>query len=137
MAQLSHAMGYFDGALGAMNARNNVTAFTASDFGRTFTSNGDGTDHGWGAHHLVMGGAVKGGDLYGNFPVLGTKNANNNNFDNSPNQVQNGALLPETSVDQLGATLGAWFGLSPTQLLDVFPNLSAFDAAKRNMGFMV
>ncbi len=136
MAQLAHALAYFDTTLGAMGARNNVTTFTASDFGRTFTSNGDGTDHGWGSHHFVMGGAVKGGDLYGNFPVLGVKNANNNNFDASPNQVQNGAMLPETSVDQLGATLGRWFGLNDTQLLDVFPHLGQFDVAKRNLGFM-
>ncbi len=137
MAQLAHALAYFDATLGNMGARNNVTTFTASDFGRTFTSNGDGTDHGWGSHHLVMGGAVKGGDLYGNFPVLGAKNANNNSFDSSPNQLQNGALLPETSVDQLGATMGRWFGLSDTQLLDVFPNLGQFDVSKRNLGFMV
>ncbi len=134
MAQLSHALGYFDTTLGAMGARNNVTAFTASDFGRTFTSNGDGTDHGWGAHHLVMGGAVKGGDLYGNFPVLAVKNANNNGFDGSPNQLNNGALLPETSVDQLGATLGKWFGLNDAQLLDVFPNLNQF--SQRDLGFL-
>jgi uncharacterized protein (DUF1501 family) len=134
MAKLAQALRYFDTTLGAMNARGAVTTFTGSDFGRTFTSNGDGTDHGWGAHHFVMGGAVKGGDLYGNFPVLGLKNANNNNFDGSPNQVGNGALLPENSVDQLGATLGKWFGLSDTQLLDVFPNLKNFTT--RDLGFM-
>jgi len=136
MAKLSHALRYFDTALGAMNARHSVTTFTGSDFGRTFTSNGDGSDHGWGAHHFVMGGAVKGGDLYGNFPVLGAKNVNNNNFDNSPNQLGNGSLLPENSVDQLGATLGRWFGLSDVQLLDVFPNLKNFDLSKRDLGFM-
>jgi uncharacterized protein (DUF1501 family) len=78
-----------------LNARSQVTTFTASDFGRTFTSNGDGTDHGWGSHHFVMGGAVKGGDLYGAFPVLGTKNANSGNLDSSPDQIGNGALLPK------------------------------------------
>ncbi len=136
MARLAHALRYFDTTLGAMGARGNVTTFTASDFGRTFTSNGDGTDHGWGAHHFVMGGAVRGGDLYGNFPVLGAKNANNNNFDSSPNQIGNGALLPQTSVDQLGATLGRWFGgLSDSQLLDVFPNLANF--SQRDLGFMM
>jgi uncharacterized protein (DUF1501 family) len=134
MAKLAHAMSYFDVTLGAMGARGNVTTFTASDFGRTFTSNGDGTDHGWGAHHFVMGGAVRGGDLYGNFPVLGAKNASNNNFDSSPDQIGNGALLPQTSVDQLGATLGRWFGLSDGQLLDVLPNLANF--SQRNLGFM-
>ncbi len=136
MARLSQALAYFDGALGALNARNNVTTFTASDFGRTFTSNGDGTDHGWGSHHFVMGGAVKGGDLYGRFPTVGLKNSNNNNFDSSPDQLGNGALLPEVSVDQLGATLGRWFGVSDTTLADIFPNLSNFDAARRNLGFL-
>ncbi len=136
MAKLSHALRYFDSTLGAIGAQSKVTTFTASDFGRTFTSNGDGTDHGWGSHHFVMGGAVRGGDLYGNFPVLGAKNANNNNFDSSPDQLGNGSLLPTTSVDQLGATLGRWFGLSDSQLLGLFPNLANFDPAKRNLGFM-
>ncbi|MBX3634935.1 MAG: DUF1501 domain-containing protein [Rubrivivax sp.] len=136
MARLAHALRYFDTALGALNARPLVTTFTASDFGRTFTSNGDGTDHGWGGHHFVMGGAVRGGDLYGAFPTLGVKNANNNNFDSSPDQLGNGALLPTTSVDQLGATLGAWFGLGGGQLLDIFPNLANFDTGVRNLGFM-
>jgi uncharacterized protein (DUF1501 family) len=134
MARLSHALRYFDDTLGAMGARDRVTTFTASDFGRTFTSNGDGTDHGWGAHHFVMGGAVRGGDLYGSFPVYGAKNTNNNNFDSSPDQLGNGSLLPTTSVDQLGATLGKWFGLSDMQLLDVFPNLANF--SNRDLGFM-
>jgi len=134
MARLAHALRYFDDTLGALGLRNQVTTFTASDFGRTFTSNGDGTDHGWGAHHFVAGGAVRGGDLYGTFPVYGTKNANNNNFDSSPDQLGNGALLPTTSVDQLGATLGKWFGLSDSQLLDVFPNLANFGS--RDLGFM-
>jgi uncharacterized protein (DUF1501 family) len=136
MARLAQGLRYFDTSLGAMGARSNVTTFTASDFGRSFTSNGDGTDHGWGSHHFVMGGAVKGGDLYGRFPTLATKNANNSNFDASPDQLGNGALLPETSVDQLGATLGAWFGLSATQIADIFPHLANFDASRRNLGFM-
>jgi uncharacterized protein (DUF1501 family) len=136
MARLAHALVYFDVTLGQLGAANLVTTFTASDFGRTFTSNGDGTDHGWGAHHFVMGGAVRGGDLYGAFPVLATKNAANNNFDGSPDQLGNGSLLPTTSVDQLGATLASWFGLSTTQIGEVFPNLANFDAARRNLGFM-
>ncbi len=136
-AQMAHAMRYLDTALGALNARNNVTTFTASDFGRTFTSNGDGTDHGWGSHHFVMGGAVKGGDLYGTFPVLARKNANNTNFDASPDQLTNGAMLPTTSVDQLGATLATWFGLNAGQVATVFPNLTNFDVTKRNLGFML
>jgi uncharacterized protein (DUF1501 family) len=135
MARLAHAMRYFDTTLVGMGAASKVTTFTASDFGRTFTSNGDGTDHGWGAHHFVMGGAVKGGDLYGTFPVYGAKNANNNNFDSSADQLGNGSLLPTTAVDQLGATLAKWFGLSDSQCLDVFPNLQNFST--RNLGFMV
>jgi uncharacterized protein (DUF1501 family) len=136
MARLAHAMRYFDTTLSAMGAQSKVTTFTASDFGRTFTSNGDGTDHGWGGHHFVMGGAVKGGDIYGNVPVLGAKNANNNDFDSSPNQIGNGSLLPDTSVDQFGATLARWFGVSDTDALTVFPNLANFDASVRNLGFM-
>ncbi len=136
-ARIAQALRYFDTALGAIGAQGSVTTFTASDFGRTFTSNGDGTDHGWGSHHFVMGGAVKGGDLYGSFPVLAAKNTNNNNFDGSPDQLGNGAMLPTTSVDQLGATLGGWFGLSASQQLDIFPNLANFDVARRNLGFML
>ena len=136
MAKLGHALQYFNNVLTALGVANQVTTFTASDFGRTFTSNGDGTDHGWGSHHMVMGGAVRGRDLYGTFPVLGTKNANNNEFDNSPDQIGNGALLPATSVDQYAATLGRWFGLSDSQLLDLFPNLANWNVASRNLGFM-
>ncbi len=135
MARVAHAMRYFDTALGAINARSNVTTFTASDFGRTFTSNGDGTDHGWGAHQFVMGGAVRGGDLYGTFPTLVARDSRTGDF-NSPDQVRNGALLPTTAVDQLGATLGRWFGLSDSQALEVFPNLANFNAGARNLGFM-
>lgn len=137
MARMAHALSYFDTTLGAIGARSSVTTFTASDFGRTFTSNGDGTDHGWGAHHFVMGGAVRGGDLYGRFPVLGPKNANNNDFNSSPDQLGNGSLLPTSSVDQLGGTLGRWFGLSDTQVLEIFPRLINHDASVRNLGFMV
>jgi uncharacterized protein (DUF1501 family) len=134
MAQLAHAMRYFDTALGNISARNQVTTFTASDFGRSFTSNGDGTDHGWGSHHFVMGGAVRGGNLYGTFPAPYATNAN---FRSHPDQLgSNGALLPTTSVDQLGATLARWFGLSDAQSLEVFPNLGNFNAGVRNLGFL-
>jgi uncharacterized protein (DUF1501 family) len=134
--QIDHALKYFDDTLGVLGMRDSVTLFTASDFGRTFTSNGDGTDHGWGSHHLMMGGAVKGGDVYGKIPRRGAKNANNNLFDSSPDQLANGVLLPTTSVDQFAATLGKWFGLSDAQLLDILPNLSNFSASNRNVGFM-
>ncbi len=135
MARVAHALSYFDTTLGAIGARNAVTTFTASDFGRTFTSNGDGTDHGWGSHQFVMGGAVRGGDLYGTFPTLVAKSSGSSEFD-SPDQVRNGALLPSTSVEQLGATLGRWFGMSDSQALQVFPNLTNFATGVRNLGFM-
>jgi uncharacterized protein (DUF1501 family) len=135
MARVAHAMRYFDTALGAIGARSNVTTFTASDFGRTFTSNGDGTDHGWGAHQFVMGGAVRGGDLYGVFPTLVAKSSGSSEFA-SPDQLRNGAMLPTTAVDQLGATLGRWFGLTDSQVLGVFPNLANFSSGARNLGIM-
>jgi len=102
-----------------------VTAFTASDFGRTLNSNGEGSDHGWGAHHFIVGGAVKGGDLYGIWPDTVLR---------GPNDVGRGNLLPTTSVNQYAATLATWFGITATQLPDVLPNASNFPQA--NLGFM-
>jgi uncharacterized protein (DUF1501 family) len=128
MARIAHALAYFDGALSSLQGadmRKQVTLFTASDFGRTFTSNGDGTDHGWGSHHFVMGGAVKGRDIYGTMPVTGLGHTLD---------VGSGSLLPTTSVDQYGATLASWFGLSASQISDVFPNINNF--SNRNLGFM-
>ena len=127
LARISHAIGYLDTALanvGGVDLRNNVTMFTASDFGRTITSNGDGTDHGWGSHHFVTGGAVKGGEIYGRFPIFGL----NDNMDSA-----NNAYLPVTSVDTIGATLGKWFGASDTNLNTVFPNLKNFP---RDLSFL-
>jgi uncharacterized protein (DUF1501 family) len=132
-ARLAQGMRYFADTLAAMGVQNQVTTFTASDFGRSFTSNGDGTDHGWGAHHFVMGGAVKGGDLYGNFPVLAARSATGF-FDASPDQVGNGALIPSTSVDQYGATFARWFGVSDSDALAIFPHLRNFSI--RDLGFM-
>ena len=137
LARVSHALNYFDQTLrtlpnGDLSA--SVTTFTASDFGRTINSNGDGTDHGWGAHHFVVGGAVKGKDIYGNFPEIGVSNSKTG-YDN-PNEVER-MLLPEISVDQYAATMARWFGLGDTDLLNVFPNLANFDATKRDLGFML
>ncbi|MES2992923.1 MAG: DUF1501 domain-containing protein [Pseudomonadota bacterium] len=126
LARISHALGYFDGALAGLaggDMRNNVTLFTASDFGRTLTSNGDGTDHGWGGHHFVSGGAVNGGEIFGRFPQFGL----------ALNDSANNAYLPVTSVDTIGSTLGKWFGASDAQLDTVFPNLRNFP---RDLGFL-
>jgi uncharacterized protein (DUF1501 family) len=132
LAKLAQALSYFDGALsniGGLDYRNCVTAFTASDFNRTINTNGDGTDHGWGGHHLVMGGAVKGGDIYGQFPTIGQDLAGFVNPDGI-----GAALIPTTSVDQYAATLGAWFGVSASDLATIFPNLGNF--SRGNLGFV-
>jgi uncharacterized protein (DUF1501 family) len=137
LAQLNHGMAYFQNVLNQLLVANQVTTFTASDFGRSFTSNGDGTDHGWGSHHFVMGGAVKGGDIYGAFPKIGAKNTANNAFDGSngsDDQLYNGVLLPKQSVAQLGATLGNWLKPGSSQLDAIFPTLKNFNTS--NLGFM-
>lgn len=127
MTRLGQALEYFDRLLAgpSVNALNEVTLFTASDFGRTLTSNGDGTDHGWGAHHFVTGGAVRGKDVYGRFPVIGV---------NTDDDVGQGRLLPAVSVDQYAATLARWFGLTASQVDEVFPNLRNFPMV--DLGFM-
>ena len=104
-----------------------VTAFTASDFGRTLSGNNDGSDHGWGSMHFVLGGAVKGKSFYGTPPVVAN---------NGPDDVGQGRLLPTTSVDQLAATLGGWFGVSDTDLLTVLPNLKNWNVGQRKLGFV-
>lgn len=132
LAKVAHAMSYFDEALGnigGIDRRSQVTTFTASDFSRTITTNGDGTDHAWGGHHLVMGGAVRGGDMYGQFPTIGADVSGFNNPDNI-----GGSAIPTTSVDQYGATLGRWFGASETELDMIFPRLAGF--SRRNLGFV-
>jgi uncharacterized protein (DUF1501 family) len=117
LTQVAGAMQSFDAALTELNLQNQVTTFTASDFGRTLTSNGDGSDHGWGSHHVVMGGAVRGRRLFGTPPVLGN---------NGPDDVGQGRLLPSTGVDQLGATLATWFGVSGTDLTTVLPQIANY-----------
>jgi uncharacterized protein (DUF1501 family) len=132
LGKVAHAMAYFDGVLanlGGMDRRNMVTTFTASDFSRTFATNGDGTDHAWGGSQLVMGGAVRGGDMYGQYPTVGLDVSGFNN----PNLVGS-AFIPTTSVDQYAATMGAWFGVSQSGLDTIFPRLSRF--ATPNLGFV-
>jgi uncharacterized protein (DUF1501 family) len=131
MARLAHAMAYFDSALSNINGvdmRPQVTTFTASDFSRTFTTNGDGTDHAWGSHQFVMGGDVIGGSVYGQYPTLGIDVTGG--FQN-PNMSGN-VLIPQMSVDQYAGTIGRWFGLTDGQLDPILPNLRNFT---RNVGF--
>ena len=126
LTQLGSAFQYFDGLMVNMGLGNNVTAFTISDFGRTLTSNSDGTDHGWGSHHFVVGGAVQGHDIYGQYPVIGVDQAND---------VGAGRLIPTTSVDQYAGTLARWFGLSDGQIKQVFPNFANFGTSAY-LGFL-
>ena len=125
LAQVSQAMNAFYSATTELGVANQVTTFTASDFGRTFTSNGDGSDHGWGGHQMVMGGAVKGGDIYGKMPSPVVNGADDTGY---------GRWIPTTSVDEYGATLASWFGVSSTNLSTAFPNIGRF--AKPNLGFL-
>ena len=132
LAKVAHALSYFDGVLGnigGQDMRANVTTFTGSDFSRTFTTNGDGTDHAWGGHHFVMGGAVNGGDIYGQYPTLGVDLGTFKNPD-----MAGTAMVPTTSVDQYGATLGRWLGVSDTDMDTIFPNLRNY--SQRYLNFV-
>ncbi len=115
---MNQSLNAFYQATAEMGVANNVTTFTLSDFGRTYSPNSDGTDHAWGSHHLIMGGAVKGGDFYGTFPTLAV-----NGPDDGAGQ---GRWVPTTSVDQYAATLASWFGVAAADLPSIFPNLANF-----------
>ena len=125
LAELSQGLLAFQRAMEQLNLSNNVTTFTASDFGRTLPCNGDGTDHGWGSHHLIMGGAVNGRRTYGKFPTLAV---------NGPDDTDTGRWIPTTAIDQYFATLAAWFGVDSGNIATVFPNLGRFSTP--NLGFV-
>jgi uncharacterized protein (DUF1501 family) len=127
LAQVSSAMSAFYQATQELGIANEVTTFTMSDFSRTFQPNSNsGSDHGWGSHHIVLGGAVKGARLYGTYPTLALGGPDD--FD------MNGRWIPSTSTVQYAATLASWFGVSAAQLNLIFPSLGAFSAA--NLGFV-
>jgi uncharacterized protein (DUF1501 family) len=134
--RLSLAVTAFQQSMVNLGVSEQVTAFTASDFGRTLTSNGDGSDHGWGSHHFVVGGAVKGKAFYGKAPPLSVTNSTTDANDQW--HVGNGRLLPSTSVNQYAATLARWFGVTEGELPDVLPHLSNFGGTDypTDLGFM-
>jgi len=125
LAELDGALTAFQAAMTELNVADTVTAFTASDFGRTLVSNGTGSDHGWGSHHFVLGGAVRGGRFYGQLPTLAV---------GGPNDAGDGRWIPTTSVDEYSATLARWFGVANSDLPLVLPNLGRF--AMPDLGFM-
>jgi uncharacterized protein (DUF1501 family) len=123
---ISEAISAFHAATVELGIDDGVTTFTQSDFARTLTSNGDGTDHAWGGNQLLVGGAVAGRQLYGNFPVLEIGGSED---------VGGGRMIPSTSADQYAATLAKWFGIPDVDLGIVAPNLLNF--AQRDLGFMI
>jgi len=114
---LSKAMASFQEALAELNVADCVTTFTVSDFARTLTSNGNGTDHAWGGNVLVMGNKVNGKDIYGSYPTL--------NLD-SDLDVGTGVLIPQISTDEYFAELALWYGVAKTDLVTLFPNIGNF-----------
>ncbi len=125
LADLSQGLSAFSAATAELGVEDSVTTFTSSDFGRTLPTNGGGSDHGWGSHHLVMGGAVRGGNIYGTFPTLAV---------NGPDDTGEGRWIPTTSVDEYAATMATWFGVSASDLPTVLPNIGRFGSP--NLGFM-
>ncbi|HOZ63962.1 MAG TPA: DUF1501 domain-containing protein [Burkholderiaceae bacterium] len=123
MDRVSAGMTAFHNEMVAQGMADKVTAFTASDFGRTLASNGDGTDHGWGSHHIVVGGAVKGAAFYGTPPPVsvGSTTAPVDQW-----QLGQGRLLPTTSVDQYAATMAKWFGVADAEMAGVLPKIGNF-----------
>jgi len=126
-SQLSSAIKAFHDATMELNIEQNVTTFTMSDFSRTYQPATDGgSDHAWGGIQMMVGGAVKGGDIYGTLPVFTLA---------GPSDVgNNGRWIPTTALDQYGATLASWFGVPSADLAGVFPNLGNF--ATKNLGFV-
>lgn len=125
LADLARSLAAFYAATQELAVSESVTTFTASDFGRTLSSNGDGSDHGWGGHHFVLGGSVRGGSFYGRMPDL---------TGGGPDDAGWGQVIPSTSVDQYAATLARWFGVPAGGILEIVPNVANFPTT--DLGFL-
>jgi uncharacterized protein (DUF1501 family) len=126
LGNVSASLEAFHAATVELGVAERVTAFTQSDFGRTLTSNGDGSDHAWGGVQLVVGGAVKGRTLYGRYPELTI---------NGADDVGGGRMIPAVSSDQYAATLAKWFGVPDADLAKIAPSIGNF--AERDLGFLI
>ena len=126
LRQLDNGLADFNQAVADLGMANSVTAFTASDFSRTYAGNSAGTDHAWGNHHFVTGGAVKGGQIYGTMPDLTLSGPNDTG--------SRGSWIPSISTDEYSATLAKWFGISPANMAMVLPNIGRF--SRPDLGFM-
>ena len=138
LTQVSQALKAFYDETVAQGRASDVTTFTLSDFGRTFLPAGSGagavgSDHAWGNHAFILGGAVRGGDFYGTYPTLGLGNGSPDDTDSG--STPRGRWIPTTSIEQYGATLASWFGLTSSQISTVFPFVSRF--ATSNLGFLI
>ncbi|WP_375393146.1 DUF1501 domain-containing protein [uncultured Sphingomonas sp.] len=127
MQKVGDALKAFYDTTASLGVADKVTAFTASDFGRTLQSNDDGSDHGWGSMHFAVGGAIKGQRIYGTPPAIGN---------NTADDVGQGRLLPTISVDQYASTLASWFGVSTGQMTTVLPNMGNYNPSTWNLGFV-
>jgi uncharacterized protein (DUF1501 family) len=141
LRQVSDAMQAFYSATQDLAIANQVTTFTESEFGRTLQPSGSGCDHGWGNHHLVLGGAVHGGDIYGRYPQMALGGPDDCLSTSNPSTPARGAWLPSTAIDQFAATLGKWFGVNlqdPTVTSVAFPTLGSFTSQglPADLGFM-
>ena len=126
LGDTSNAISAFYDALVEIGVADSVTTFTQSDFARTLTSNGDGTDHAWGGIQIVVGDAIQGRNMYGIYPDLAL---------DSNDDVGGGRIIPTTSADQYAATLAKWFGVDDADLVSVAPNIDNFSA--RDLGFFI
>ena len=126
LEQLSHAVADFYHGTAALGIADKVTLFTASDFNRTYNSNGKGSDHAWGGHHIIVGDAVNGGRIYGDMPVL--------QIQGPQDTGTRGSWIPTISTDEMAATLARWFGIAAADLPLVLPNIGRF--AQPDLGFM-